>query len=495
MQGRHRWVVSFTAVVVCALGPVAARPPATLQEHAPVRRVVDGRTIDAAIREYLDRVPVPGVAVAVTRRDRVLLAQGYGHTSGGDPIGQHTPMAVASLSKSFTALAVMRLVEAGLVDLDRPVRASLPEFTMADSRVDQVTVRQLLNQTSGLSDRTFPAFSRRQPHSLQELVAGLSAVPLAAAPGSRWEYHNPNYQVAARMVEVVSGMAFDAYLRQHVFGPLGMRDSRTINTADDLPPSARGHLVVLGVPLAVLEPRAFGNGSGGVLSSAHDMAAWLIMQCQGGRGQDGAAIVSPASIATMRTPSPVSGEYALGWTIGKTASGSSMLWHGGDLFTSTAQQLLLTDTGWGVAVMANTGLIHGDAGGIAAHIVAVIEGGQAPSVLFWPQVLIDVVLLVFTAVIIALAARGVRRSHMWATRRARLWTQLVRILPLLGPLLACATIHRVVGFLYSGRDVAWVQVPYLYPTFMMLLVAASLSGVTVFCARLARLATASPLKP
>ena len=71
------------------------------------------------------------------------------------------------------------------------------------------------------------------------------------------------------------------------------RDSRTINTADDLPPSARGHLVILGVPLAMPTP-AFGNGSGGVLSSVHDMAAWLLMEDELGRGPDGAAIVSPA---------------------------------------------------------------------------------------------------------------------------------------------------------------------------------------------------------
>ena len=128
---------------------------------------------------------------------------------------------------------------------------------MADGRADQVTVRQLLNQTSGLSDRMFPAFSRPQPHSLQELVAGFRGVSLAQTPGSRWEYHNPNYQIAARLVEVVSGMAFDAYLR-HVFEPLGMRDSRTINAADELPPSARGHLIVLGCrsPCPSREPLA-----------------------------------------------------------------------------------------------------------------------------------------------------------------------------------------------------------------------------------------------
>jgi len=200
----------------------------------------------------------------------------------------------------------------------------------------------------------------------------------------------------------------------------------------------------------VPEPRAFGNGSGGVLSSAHDMAAWLLMQGQRGRGpgwcRDRFTRFDHDDADTVTG----SGAYALGWTIGETASGSPMLSHSGDLFTSTAQQLLLTDTGWGVAVMANTGLVHGHARDIATRIVAVIEGGQVPSVSFWPQVLIDVVMLAFTAVIIAQAAREVRRSHIWGTPRARLWIQLARILPLLAPLLVCGTIHRVVGFLFRG---------------------------------------------
>ena len=235
------------------------------------------------------------------------------------------------------------------------------------------------------------------------------------------------------------------------------------------------------------EPRAFGNGSGGVLSSAHDMAAWLIMQTQT-RPRPGWCR-DRVSRFDYYDADAVTGIWPLRAWLDDRQNGCWLTdgVHSGDLFTSTAQQLLLTDTGWGVAVMAN--LAHGHARDIAARIVTVIEGGQVPSVSLWPQVLIDVVMLACTAVIIALATRGVRRSHAWATRRERLWRQLARILPLLAPLLACLTIHRVVGFLYRGRDVAWVQVPYLYPTFMVLLVAASLSGVAVFCVRLARLAT------
>ncbi|GGP40930.1 serine hydrolase domain-containing protein [Saccharothrix coeruleofusca] len=442
--------------------------------------------IDAVVQQYRDATGLPGAAVAVTRGTEVVRAAGYGHTPAGDPVTEHTAMAVASVSKSFTALAVVQLVEAGRVDLDDPVREHLPEFTMADPRADRITVRQLLDQTSGMSDTTFPAFSRPQPDSLAEAVAGMRAARLAADPGARHEYHNPNYQVAARLVEVVSGLPFDDYLRRHVFGPLGMVDSRTADTERDLPPSARGHLVVLGVPIAVPEPPAFGNGSGGVLSSAHDMAAWLIAQNNSGRGPNGGQVASASSIARTHTPSANSGSYALGWSVGTTASGAPVIEHSGDLFTSTAHQALLPGSGYGVAVMANTGLAHGDARAIAERLIALLENTAVPPPSS-PLLLVDAVLLVLTLGTVVLAVRGVLRSRRWAAARTSPLRTAVRLLPLLIAPVLCATIDQVVGFLYRGRDVAWVQVVYLYPTFMVLLVTATCGCVAVSLARLVRL--------
>ncbi len=473
-------VGAFICVTLAAHGTAA--PPQSPSEPA------GAATIDASIREYLASVAVPGVAVAVTRGDAVVLTRGYGRTPAGQPVDVHTPMALASVSKSFTALAVMQLVDDGRVDLDRPVRQYLPEFTMADPRAGRITVRQLLNQTSGMSDRTFAAFSGPQPRTLVERVASLRTATLAADPGSRWEYHNPNYQVAARLVERVAGTSFDGYLRGRVFVPLGMRDSRTIDTADDLPPSARGHVLVLGWPIALPEPRAFGNGSGGVLSSAHDMAVWLIVQQQGGRAPDGTVVVSPASIAAMRTTAPASRSYALGWTVGTTPSGAPLIAHSGDLFTSTAQQIVLTESGWGIAVMANTGLIYGDARAIAGRILAVIEGRAVEPASAWPWVLLDGVMLASTAVVVVLATVAVGRSKTWGARRVSHAGRAASLLALLSPLVLWLGIHRVVGFLYRGRNVAWIQVPYLFPTFMILLTVANVCGVVVCVARLAGLA-------
>lgn len=220
-------------------------------------------SVDAFVARYREATGLPGVAVAITKGTKVVHAKGYGETASGDPVTAGTPMAVASVSKSFTSLAVMQLVEKGEVTLDQPVRGYLPEFTMADPRAAKITVRQLLNQTSGMADSAFREKSLPQPDTLEGAVARLRTAKLASDPGTAFSYHNTNYQVAARLVEVVSGQPFAAYLHAHVFTPLGMRHSTTIDTDRDLPGSARGHLYILGQAVALPEPTGFGNGSGG----------------------------------------------------------------------------------------------------------------------------------------------------------------------------------------------------------------------------------------
>ncbi|MEU6782136.1 serine hydrolase domain-containing protein [Nonomuraea angiospora] len=434
-------------------------------------------TVDAYVERYRAATGLPGVAVAITKEGKVIHATGYGKTATGEPVTADTPMAVASVSKSFTALAVMQLAENGKVTLDQPVRRFLPEFTMADPRAAKITVRQLLNQTSGMADSAFHEKSLPQPDTLQGAVARLRTARLAADPGTAFSYHNTNYQVAARLVEVASGQPFAAYLAANIFEPLGMRHSTTINTDRDLPDTARGHLYVLGQAVALPEPTGFGNGSGGVLSTANDMARWLIAQDTGLPG-----LLSPQAVREMRTPSKPNKEYALGWYIGKTERGTPVLEHGGDLFTSTAHQLLMPDSGYGIAVMANTGMAFSDAHALMIGITAIIEGGTPQSPSMQPLVLTDALFALLTLVTIGLAARGTVRARRWAARRKG-W-QLWRLAPYLVPIVLCATIAPIHRILARGRDAAWVQLAYLYPTFMVWLVTAAVASLTVVAARL-----------
>ncbi|WP_436763088.1 serine hydrolase domain-containing protein [Streptosporangium sp. V21-05] len=464
--------------------------PASLAGTSPVAREIGPASVDRFVNAYREATGLPGVAVAVTKGDEVVHVAGYGRTSSGEPVTADTPMAIASLSKSFTSLAVMQLVEKGVVGLDDPVRVRLPEFVMADPRAARITVRQLLDQTSGMADEAFPERSLPQPDSLREAVARLRGARLAADPGTRWSYHNTNFQVAARLVEVASGLPFAGYLEKHVFGPLGMRNSTTIDTERDLPASAGGHLHLLGAALALPEPPGFGNGSGGVISSARDMARWMIAQNGEGAGPGGVRVVSAASVAEMRTPSKVEDSYALGWAIGTTGNGSPVVEHGGDLLTATARQTLLPRSGYGIVVMANTGTAYADSDAIADALVAMAEGEEPeapPSIP--PTLVIDLVIALAAVVTLLLAGRGLARSRRWAARRAGrpAWHAVARLPPYALPGVLCLTITDVFGVLARGKDITWTQVAYLYPSFMIWLVLATVACVAVVLARIGRL--------
>lgn len=161
------------------------------------QRPLDTEAIDAFVEEQMEARDLPGAAIAITKGDEVLHVRGYGETSTGRPVIGDTKFRVASLSKSFTSLAVMQLVEDGKVELDEPVEKYLPGFEVDDPRSGEITVRQLLDQSSGMADGGFPEISRPQPNSLRGAIERLREAKLVADPGTEWNYHNPNYQVAA----------------------------------------------------------------------------------------------------------------------------------------------------------------------------------------------------------------------------------------------------------------------------------------------------------
>ncbi|WP_197664913.1 serine hydrolase domain-containing protein, partial [Listeria monocytogenes] len=133
------------------VAPAALRAPASDARTGRVGPTVDVAALDRFVEEQIDQASIPGAAVAVTHGDRVVHVAGFGHDSTGAPVTADTLCRVASLSKSMTALAVMQLVDQHRLGLDDPVVDHLPEFRIADPRGTDVTVRQLLQQTSGLA--------------------------------------------------------------------------------------------------------------------------------------------------------------------------------------------------------------------------------------------------------------------------------------------------------------------------------------------------------
>lgn len=471
-------------VVLVALGAVLLGQPG--RAAAAAGDVVS--RVDAFVREYRQTTGVPGLAVAVTKGDEVLLARGYGHDSTGAPVTASSRFPVGSLSKSVTALAVMQLVENGRVDLDRPVGAYLPEFGMADPRAARITVRQLLNQTSGMSDSTFPDAREEQPSSLRGAVRRLAEVELATDPGSTWRYHNPNWHVAARLVEVVSGQPYAGYLRDHVFGPAGMRHSTSVPTTDAAP-APRGHARRYGAVVASREPHQFVQGSHGVVSTAADMARWLLVQQDG--SATGGRLVGDRSLAIMHTPPPGGSDDAMGW-FRSEEDGRAKLGHDGAWFTYAARQTLLPQSGYGIAVLANTGigLTPMDPVRVAGGVEAIVTGGRAEVGTSWSGP-VDWVLAGLTLVSLGLGALGVARAGRWARRARRrpVWST-VRLLPYLLPVAALARLPLGVDLVWGGPAISWPQLLTAGLPLVLCVAGAAAACAAVLLARGVRLVTA-----
>ena len=319
----------------------------------------------AAISAYIDaqraQERIPGLAVAIVGSDGTVYLAGFGLADGqGKPVASNTPFILGSTSKSFTALAVMQLVEAGRIDLDAPVQRYLPWFAVADIQASsRITVRHLLNQTSGLSTAsgraTLTDFSSGDD-ALENRVRALRTVELTAPVGETYQYSNCNYQILGLIVQQVTGQSYEAYMAEHVFGPLGMSRTDTSKDAALRNGLAMGHRTWFGRPVAFDEtlPRA-SVPQGFVISTAQDMSHYLIAQLNGGLYGD-ANVLSPNGIAELHRGVAREGTsddyYAMGWNAG-SRDGLKALWHSGDTNGYQSFMVLLPDAGWAFAILSN----------------------------------------------------------------------------------------------------------------------------------------------
>lgn len=431
-------------------------------------------SVDSYLREALDATGLPGLSVVVTRGDEVVHAAGYGHDSEGRPVTATTPMRVASVSKSFTAMAVMTLVEQGKIVLDEPVVKQLPGFRMADPRHAAITVRQLLNQTSGLADDALDIDALESAASLAEYTARLSTGRLAADPGTRYAYCNVNYDLAARLVETVSGKPFGAFMRERVFGPLGMKGSAV--SAKVVKP-ANGYNSIFGLWLSRPEASGFldDGGSGGVVTTAADMGRWLIVQ-----NGDGRPLVKRQSLETMHKPNGVN-DYGMGWGV---EPGSGLLTHSGNLFTYNAVEALSPRTGYGFAVMTNGAALYDDTYDIMQGLVAMSEG-RTPEAPGGNRQLFELVLGLIAVAAVALGAVGVLRARRWAARRSgRPWWRIaLRTVPVLLPAALLAAYPDLISVLLNGRAVTWEQLTYFAAPLSIAVLLAALAGLVTAAVR------------
>jgi len=302
---------------------------------------MDYKIIDEYLTSQIQANRIPGAALAIVQGGEVVFLQGYGEASPGKAMTANTPMFIGSVSKSFTAVAVMQLVEQGKISLDTPVLRYLPTFSpRPQEQASKITVRHLLNQTSGLTPASLPTDVLPHTASLRESVDLLANATLTAEPGAVFTYCNHNYTVLGFLVETVSGESYGDYVQNHIFTPLAMEQSY-ISKSDAVEAGlAQGYNHFLGFPIPRPQPQPqWDLPAGYLISTAADMGKYLAFQM----GNTHPDVLSAASLNVLHTPpTGIETTYAMGWQQNQRA-GIATLEHSGDVETFHANAVLLPE--------------------------------------------------------------------------------------------------------------------------------------------------------
>lgn len=334
--------VGWVPALLCAQQPPAGTPPS--------RAVVVAR-LDSLARAFLHEAPAVGATVAVVKGADTLLLEGVGerdrdrHRSANTSTVYH----VGSITKQFTAAAVMRLVDAGRMHLTDSLRTLLPQYPQWRS----VTLRQLLNHTSGIHSYTSDAARARtwtSDPSPAAVVAFVARDTLDFAPGTQWRYNNTGYILLGMVLERTTGMPYARLLRRDFFTPLGMQSATSCPSRPTHGDYAMGYDLTAGTIAPTRYTGVLHYSAGALCMSVPDFLRWQAALTSG-------RVVPAATYERMSTSDTLdTGEKAnYGFGLMPARLGTHVVvHHGGDVPGFSAEQLWLPDDTLRVIVFTNT---------------------------------------------------------------------------------------------------------------------------------------------
>ncbi len=317
------------------------------------------KTISANIQKEMKRLRVPGVAVGIYHKGQEWTA-GFGVTSVEHPlpVTPDTLMQTGSISKTFTGTLLMMLAEQGKVDLDAPVRRYIKDFTLADKTVARmVTIRHLLTHTGGWVGDYFNDFGTGDD-ALDQMVKEIARLPQVQPLGRVWSYNNTGFNIASRVIEVVTKKPYEKALQEMLLDPVGL--GMTYLYPNDI---LFTHRFVVGHYLEkkkvkVARPWAVGratNGVGGVVSTVRDLLAYARFHMGNGKVK-GKRIIQKKTLETMRKVQVNAGgrgDMAVTWFV-RYAEGITVYAHGGATHGQQAYFFYIPEKDFALAILTNS---------------------------------------------------------------------------------------------------------------------------------------------
>jgi CubicO group peptidase (beta-lactamase class C family) len=458
--------------------PASAKPVSNSASHD----TASYDEVDAYVEQQMHRLNMPGVSLAIVKGDKIVHLRGFGRARpGGEAPTPQTPFFIGSLTKSFTALAVMQMVEAGKIELDAPVQRYLPWFQVADPQASaQVTVRHLLNQTSGLptsSGEIQLADFDDSPGGTERQARALSTLKLSRPVGSAFEYSNSNYNLLGLIIEAASGELYADYIQEHIFTPLDMSHSYTSQAMAKQNGLAVGHQYWFWFPFAVSDlPIPRGSlPSGQLISSSEDMARYMIALLNEGRYGD-AQILSDAGIAELHRGVAEDikmgislGKYGMGWYVSEIGQ-TKIAWHTGMVPDFSSYMALLPEQKKGMVLLINADhfMMNPVLAEVGEGVATLLAGDQPAPIRFGaiPWAMRGLLLIPLLQIIgVAVTLRPIRRWRQNPDRRpsgGRKWGFYI-LLPLIPNLLVTLTLIPMLGatrgfWMLFMPDFAWIAI-------------------------------------
>jgi CubicO group peptidase (beta-lactamase class C family) len=373
---RHiRHVVASALLVPATLSAQTAtsNPDRLRSHHASIAVAVD--SIVTAARAS---GPVAGLTVAVVHGRQTLVLKGYGLADV--ELNVMTPdravYEIGSVTKQFTAAAILQLAEQGKLSLDDELATYVPHFR---AEGHHVTLRRLLDHTSGIKGYTEIAeFGglRMRTLSRDTIVALVGAQPFDFAPGEAMRYNNSAYFFLGLVIERVSGVSYETYVQQHLFAPAGMRDSRYCSNSALVPRRAIGYDVANGqLRMAEYLDQTWPYAAGSLCATAGDLVAWT-QALHSGR------ILGPVAYRELLSPGVLTDgtrlRYASGVAVGDSLLGHRAIYHDGAIPGFSSALVYLPDESLTIAVLMNTlGPVRPLA--IATSIIRALLGDHSPT--------------------------------------------------------------------------------------------------------------------
>ncbi|HVZ83779.1 MAG TPA: serine hydrolase domain-containing protein [Terracidiphilus sp.] len=355
---------------------------AALRAQAVDARIVDTQTVDTidpALKTKIDRIAaqvlalhgVPSASIAVVQDGKLVYTHAYGlaHLHPDMPATPEMRYSIGSISKQFTAAAILLLQQQGKLKLDDPVGKYVPGLT----RGNEVTIREVLSHTSGYQDywpEDYLMTPMMKPATAQYILDTWAKKPLDFEPGTQWQYSNTNYVIAGEIVEKITGEKLTDFLAGHIFRPLGMksvldRDEKAL-TSTDATPYIRAALGPLRP--APAEGRGWMFAAGELAMTPHDLALWDISLMD-------RSVLSPESYKEMFTEVKLKDgkgtHYGLGVEVTER-DGHRSIEHSGEVTGFVSDNEVLIDDG--VAVAVTTNHMASGAGEIAQLVAATVAG-------------------------------------------------------------------------------------------------------------------------